>query len=117
MLESREAHFEKRITDALVKVGILGEEHLKRSRQVSQTEGSGLLETLVTTGMVARGIVITMMGLQLRVPVEDLHNSNVSFEAVTLCPKRWHGNTKCCHWRWRRTAPCASLSHKFMTVS
>ena len=87
MVESREAHFEKRITDALVEVGILAAEQLERCRQVSQSEGSDLLETLVTSGMVARGIVITMMGLQLRVPVEDLHNSNISFEAVSLLPQ------------------------------
>ena len=55
MVESQEAHFEKRITDALVGVGILGAEQLERSRQVSQSEGSGLLETLVSSGMVARG--------------------------------------------------------------
>ena len=37
--------------------------------------------------MVARGILLTMMGLQLRVPVEDLQNSDVASEAAELLPQ------------------------------
>ena len=46
-----------------------------------------MLDTLVTLGMVVRGTLLTMMGLQLRVPVEDLQNSDVATEAAELLPQ------------------------------
>ena len=87
MAEPREAPFEERISQALVERGFLGAEQLERAQQVSKAQGGHLLESLVTLGMVARGTLLTMMGLQLRVPVEDLQNSDVAAEAAELLPQ------------------------------
>ena len=87
MAEPRESDFEERISKALVEGGFLGAAQLERAQQVSKTLGGHLLETLVTLGMVARGTLLTMMGLQLRVPVEDLQNSDVASEAAELLPQ------------------------------
>ena len=86
MAESLNAGFEERIAAALVKEGILSEDQLQRARRLSEAEGSLLLETLVTVGSVARRVLVTMMGLQLRVPVEDLRNIEVALDAVQLVP-------------------------------
>ena len=86
MAESLEAGIEERIAAALVKEGILSPDQLQRARRLSEKEGSPLLETLVTQGLVARGVLLTMMGLHLRVPVEDLRNVKVALDAVQLVP-------------------------------
>ena len=86
MAESLEAGLEERIAAALVKEGILSQDQLQRARGLSETEGGLLLETLVTLGLVARGVLVTMMGLHLRLPVEDLRNVNIALDAVQLVP-------------------------------
>ena len=79
--------FQQLIGQALVEEGFLDAEQLERAQEVSQDQSGRLLETLLNLGMVARGTLLTMMGLQLRVPVEDLQNSNVAVEAVDLLPE------------------------------
>ncbi len=86
MAESLEAGLEERIAAALVKEGILSQDQLQRASQLSEADGSLLLETLVTLGLVARGVLVSMMGLQLRVPVEDLRDVKVALDAVQLVP-------------------------------
>ena len=86
MAESLEAGLEERIAAALVNEGILNQDQLQQARRLSDAEGGLLLETLVTQGLVARGVLVTMMGLHLRVPVEDLHNVKVDLDAVQLVP-------------------------------
>jgi hypothetical protein len=85
--EPRESQFEERISKALVDGGFLGVAQLERAQQVGEAQGGHLLENLVTLGMVARGILLTMMGLQLRVPVEDLQDLDVASEAAELLPQ------------------------------
>lgn len=86
MVELLETGFEERIAVALVKEGILSQDQLQRARGLSEAEGGLLLEALVTLGLVARGVLITMMGLHLRVPVEDLRNAKVASDALRLVP-------------------------------
>ena len=86
MAKSLEAGLEEQIAAALVKEGILSQDQLLRARRISDAEGSFLLETLVTLGLVARGVLVTMMGLHLRVPVEDLSNVQVALDALQLVP-------------------------------
>ena len=86
MLESLETGFEELIAAALVKEGILSQDQLQRARRLSETEEGLLLESLVILGLVDRGVLITMLGLHLRVPVEDLRNVKVALDAVQLVP-------------------------------
>ena len=87
MADSLKTRFEEQIGEALVEGGFLGAEQLKQAHEVSQGQSGRLLETLLELGMVARGTLLTMMGLQLRVPVEDLQNSIVAAEAAELLPQ------------------------------
>ena len=75
---------EEQIAAALVKEGILSEDQLLQARRISDMEGSLLLETLVALGLVVRGVMVTMMGLHLKAPVEDLRNVQVDQDAVQL---------------------------------
>lgn len=84
MRESVEAGFEERIAAALVKEGMLSQDQLQRARRLSDEEEGLLLETLVSLDLVARGTLVTMMGLHLRVPVDDIRNVNVDLAAVKL---------------------------------
>ena len=74
MVKSMEFGVEEQIAAALVKEGILSEDQLLQARRISDMEGSLLLETLVALGLVVRGVMVTMMGLHLKAPVEDLRN-------------------------------------------
>ncbi len=87
MEDPQTTHFEQEVGDALVAAGFLAAEQLERAQEASGAQSGRLLETLLTLGLVARGTLLTMMGLQLRVPVEDLQNSNVAAEAVKLLPQ------------------------------
>ena len=86
MAESLKAGIEERIAAALVKEGILSQDQLQGARRLSEAEASPLLETLVTLGLVTRGVLLTMMGLHLRVPVEDLRTVKIALDAVQLVP-------------------------------
>ena len=87
MEDPQTTHFEQEVGDALVAAGFLAAEQLERAQEASGAQSGRLLETLLTLGLVARGTLLTMMGLQLRVPVEDLQNANVAAEAVKLLPQ------------------------------
>lgn len=86
MAESLNAGLEDQIAEALIKEGILSQDELQWARRLSEAEGSLLLETLVTNRLVSSATLVTMMGLHLRVPVEDLRNVEIALDAVQLVP-------------------------------
>ena len=86
MAELLETGFEERIAEALVKEGILSQDQLQQARRLSAEQGSLLPDALLTLGMVAREVLITMTGLLLMVPVEDLRNVKVALDAVQVVP-------------------------------
>lgn len=86
MAELLETGFEERIAEALVKEGILSQDQLQQARRLSAEQGSLLPDALLTLGLVAREVLITMTGLLLMVPVEDLRNVKVALDAVQVVP-------------------------------
>ena len=86
MAELLETGFEERIAEALVKEGILSQDQLQQARRLSAEQGSLLPEALMTLGLVAREVLITMTGFLLMVPVEDLRNVKVALDAVQVVP-------------------------------
>ena len=86
MAELLDTGFEERIAEALVKEGILSQDQLQQARRLSAEQGSLLPEALLTLGLVAREVLITMTGFLLMVPVEDLRNVKVALDAVQVVP-------------------------------
>lgn len=86
MAELLETGFEERIAEALVKEGILSQDQLQQARRLSAEQGSLLPDALLTLGLVAREVLITMTGFLLMVPVEDLRNVKVALDAVQVVP-------------------------------
>ena len=86
MAELLDTGFEERIAEALVKEGILSQDQLQQARRLSAEQGSLLPDALLTLGLVAREVLITMTGLLLMVPVEDLRNVKVALDAVQVVP-------------------------------
>ena len=86
MAELLDTGLEERIAEALVKEGILSQDQLQQARRLSAEQGSLLPEALLTLGLVAREVLITMTGFLLMVPVEDLRNVKVALDAVQVVP-------------------------------
>lgn len=58
--------------------------------QIANTESNmGLLDTLVSNGMVAQETLVTVLSFQLRIPVVDLRHVDVDAEAVRLLAEEY----------------------------
>ena len=78
--------FEDRVGQVLVEGGFITEQQLAQARQDSDT---GLLDALVSQGMLAQETLITVLSFQLRIPVVDLRHVQVDPEAVRLVPEEY----------------------------
>ena len=79
--------FEERVGSVLLDAGFLTAEQLDHARGVNDEQGGGLLDTLMSLGIVARETLVTVLSFQLRIPVVDLRNAHVDPEAVSLVPE------------------------------
>ena len=68
-------------------MGIHNRPAVAQARDVSAADGSGLLESLVSHGMLAQETLVTVLSFQLRIPVVDLRHVQVDPEAVRLVPE------------------------------
>ena len=87
MAKKRGTSFEERVGQVLVEGGFITSEQLEEGRGKSQETGNGLLDTLVTEGLLARDTLATVLSFQLRIPVVDLKHSEVDREALALVPE------------------------------
>ena len=71
----------------LLEGGFITEQQLAEAREVSGADGTGLLDTLVSHGMLAQETLVTVLSFQLRIPVVDLRHVQVDPEAVKLVPE------------------------------
>ena len=69
--------------------GFITDEQLAQARQFSSEDGTGLLDTLVSHGMLAQETLVTVLSFQLRIPVVDLRHVQVDPEAVRLVPEEY----------------------------
>lgn len=84
---SSEESFQQRIAEWLSSDSFITSEQLDSARRASREEGKDLLESLVSLGMVARGTLLTLLGLRLGVPVIDMQEADVDPEALKLVPE------------------------------
>jgi len=79
--------FEDRVGQVLLEGGFITDQQLAQARQASGESGTGLLDTLVSHGMLAQETLVTVLSFQLRIPVVDLRHVQVDPEAVRLVPE------------------------------
>ena len=79
--------FEDRVGQVLLEAGFVTAEQLDHARQEAESKVAGLLDTLLSLGIVARETLVTVLSFQLRIPVVDLKSVQVDPEAVGLLPE------------------------------
>lgn len=79
--------FEERVGQVLVEGGFITQQQLDQAREGIGNNGAGLLDGLVSQGMLAQETLITVLSFQLRIPVVDLRHVQVDPEAVRLVPE------------------------------
>ena len=79
--------FEDRVGQVLLEGGFITDQQLSQARDLIAADGSGLLDTLVSHGMLAQETLVTVLSFQLRIPVVDLRHVQVDPEAVRLVPE------------------------------
>ena len=84
MAKKPSALFEERVGRVLIEGGFMTPEQLEESRTHSQDSGIGLLDTLVSQGVVSRDTLVTVLSFQLRIPIVDLKHADVDPEAIGL---------------------------------
>jgi type II secretory ATPase GspE/PulE/Tfp pilus assembly ATPase PilB-like protein len=89
MVTKSTTSFEDRVARVLLDAGFVAPQQLEEARSASAKSGDSLLDTLVSTGAVARETLMTVLSFQLRIPVADLRHIEVSPEAVQLIPEEF----------------------------
>ena len=89
MVTKSATSFEERVGRVLLDSEFLTADQLEQAREASAKQGTGLLDTLVSMGFVARETLTTILSFQLRVPVVDLRTVEVDPEAVRLVPEEF----------------------------
>jgi len=87
MVSKAGTSFEDRVGRVLLDAEFITVEQFEEAKQVGQDKGTGLLDSLVSLGMVARETLMTVLSFQLRIPVVDLKSVKVDPEAVQLVPE------------------------------
>ena len=87
MVSSGATSFEERVGRVLLDAEFVTDEQLETARETGREGGEGLLDTLVSLGIVARETLMTVLSFQLRIPVVDLKSVQVDPEAVALVPE------------------------------
>jgi len=81
--------FEERVANVLVEGGFITDQQRDQAKKISGDTGSGLLDVLVSSGMLAQETLVTVLSFQLRIPVVDLRHVEVDPEAVKLVPEEY----------------------------
>ena len=62
---------------------------MEQARQINEEEGTGLLDSMVSHGMLSQETLVTVLSFQLRIPVVDLRHVEVDPNAVRLVPEEY----------------------------
>ena len=81
--------FEDRVGQVLLEGGFITDQQLAQARLASGDTDTGLLDTLVSSGMLAQETLVTVLSFQLRIPVVDLRHVQVDPEGVRLVPEEY----------------------------
>ena len=69
--------------------GFITQEQLEAAGEACKTGSTGLLDTLVSHGMLSQETLVTVLSFQLRIPVVDLRHVQVDTDAVALVPEEY----------------------------
>jgi len=89
MVSSGATSFEERVGRVLLDAELVTYEQLDQAREQGLEGDEGLLDTLVSLGIVAHETLMTVLSFQLRIPVVDLKSVQVDPEAVSLVPEKF----------------------------
>ncbi len=76
--------FEDRVGRVLMEGGFVNAQQLEKARELSRQKNTGLLDVLISEGIVARETLVTVLSFQLRIPIVDLRHTEVDPDAVKL---------------------------------
>ena len=68
---------EDRVAQVLLAGGFITNQQLEQARGIGKVNGMGLLDALVSYGMVAQETLVTVVSFQLKIPVVDLRDLEV----------------------------------------
>ena len=89
MVSNTASSFEERVAQVLLEGGFITQQQLDQAREGVSGDGTGLLDVLVSQGMLAQETLVTVLSFQLRIPVVDLRHVEVDPEAVRLVPEEY----------------------------
>jgi type II secretory ATPase GspE/PulE/Tfp pilus assembly ATPase PilB-like protein len=89
MVTKQSTAFENRVARVLVDGGFITNQQVEEAERLSQEKGTGLLDALVSQGWLTRDTLVTVLSLQLRVPVADLRNAEIDPKGVALVPEEY----------------------------
>ena len=89
MVSAAAPSFEERVGQVLLEGGFVTSQQLEQARQISDEEGTGLLDSMVSHGMLSQETLVTVLSFQLRIPVVDLRHVEVDPNAVRLVPEEY----------------------------
>lgn len=81
--------FEERVAQVLLEGRFLTEQQVAQAHEGVSSDGTGLLDALVSKGMLAQETLVTVLSFRLRIPVVDLRHVEVDPEAVSLVPEAY----------------------------
>ena len=80
--------FEEQAGNTLLEGGFITKDQLDDARAVGEAESTNLLDAMVSHGMVDQETLVTVINVQLGIPVVDLKSIDIDLEAVTLFPEK-----------------------------
>ena len=89
MVTSATPSFEERVGQVLLEGGFITGPQLEQAREFSEQEGNGLLDSMVSHGMLSQETLVTVLSFQLRIPVVDLRHVQVDPDAIRLVPEEY----------------------------
>ena len=67
-LPQRPHHCSERVGQVLLESGFITAPQLEQARQINDEEGTGLLDSMVSHGMLSQETLVTVLSFQLRIP-------------------------------------------------
>ena len=77
-----------RITDLIIKKGLLSKEQLKEALRIQKQKGGALSDILVSKGWIKQEELMGIMGKELNIPPINLSHFKITPEVVKLVPER-----------------------------
>ncbi|MBI4296476.1 MAG: type II/IV secretion system protein [Chloroflexi bacterium] len=87
MVERKLATFQERLGQALVEGGFITDNQLQQAREEAEKENKRLTDVLVEQRLISREVLATALSFQLKVPIVNLKQVQVTPEVLKLIPE------------------------------